>query len=144
MVPLTTPHRADSQPTEHGGDISVTAPSGMSSMLLSLISVIVTLGVSQAHGQETTCDPPTIPNGLYAPHRTKHRLEDVITYRCDNGFYPSSRGNTAKCTDGGWAPPPRCSRKFHSNHNLLPISEITSLKPKNGDTFNHHNSLQRM
>ncbi|XP_036913333.1 complement factor H-related protein 3-like [Sturnira hondurensis] len=80
-------------------------------MLLSLISVTVTLWVSRAHGQETTCDPPTIANGLYAPKETKYRLEDVITYHCDSGFYPSSRGNKTRCTEGGWAPPPRCSRK---------------------------------
>ncbi|XP_045693623.1 complement factor H-related protein 4-like [Phyllostomus hastatus] len=83
----------------------------MPTMLLSLISVIVTLWVSWTHGQETTCDPPAIANGVYAPLRTKYRLEDVITYRCDNGLYPSSHGNTAKCTEGGWAPPPRCSLK---------------------------------
>ncbi|XP_036913414.1 complement factor H-like isoform X1 [Sturnira hondurensis] len=77
-------------------------------MLLSLISVTVTLWVSQAHGQETTCDPPTIANGLYVPNETTYRLEDVVTYRCDSGFSPLSQGNKTRCTDGGWKPLPRC------------------------------------
>ncbi|XP_045693625.1 complement factor H-like isoform X2 [Phyllostomus hastatus] len=85
----------------------------MPNMLLSLISVIVTLWVSQAHGQETTCDPPTIAHGLYTQNRTKYRLEDVITYRCDNGFSPLTRRNETRCTDGGWAPPPRCIQIKH-------------------------------
>ncbi|XP_045693628.1 complement factor H-related protein 3-like isoform X4 [Phyllostomus hastatus] len=88
----------------------------MPNMLLSLISVIVTLWVSQAHGQETTCDPPTIAHGLYTQNRTKYRLEDVITYRCDNGFSPLTRRNETRCTDGGWAPPPRCIRKCVFNY----------------------------
>ncbi|XP_036913424.1 complement factor H-like isoform X2 [Sturnira hondurensis] len=79
-------------------------------MLLSLISVTVTLWVSQAHGQETTCDPPTIANGLYVPNETTYRLEDVVTYRCDSGFSPLSQGNKTRCTDGGWKPLPRCVR----------------------------------
>ncbi|XP_035871964.1 complement factor H-related protein 4-like [Phyllostomus discolor] len=83
----------------------------MPNMLLSLVNVIVTLWVSWAHGQETTCDPPAIANGVYARLKTKYRLEDVITYSCDHGLYPSSHGNTTKCTKGGWAPPPRCSLK---------------------------------
>ena len=85
---------------------------------------------------ETTCDPPTIANGFYAPNRTKYRLEDEITYRCDNSFAPASRGNKTRCTDRGWRPSPRCIRKFHSNHDLLPSSEINSLRCKNGDIIN--------
>ncbi|XP_045040414.2 complement factor H-like isoform X4 [Desmodus rotundus] len=86
----------------------VNTPSGTPNMLLSLITVIVALWASRAHGQETTCDPPTIANGFYAPHRTKYRLEDEITYRCDNSFAPASRGNKTRCTDRGWRPSPRC------------------------------------
>ncbi|KAM5302063.1 complement factor H-like [Glossophaga mutica] len=111
-VTRTTAQEADAQPAERGWDIRVSStPAGMPNMLLSLIGVLVTLWVSRAHGQETTCDPPTVANGLYTPLRTKYRPEDVITYRCVNGFSPSSRGNTAKCTEGGWTPPPRCSLK---------------------------------
>ncbi|XP_053769407.1 complement factor H-related protein 3 isoform X7 [Desmodus rotundus] len=89
----------------------VNAPSGTPNMLLFLITVIVALWASRAHGQETTCDPPTIANGFYAPHRTKYRLEDEITYRCDNSFAPASRGNKTRCTDRGWRPSPRCILK---------------------------------
>ncbi|XP_058389712.1 complement factor H isoform X2 [Diceros bicornis minor] len=61
--------------------------------------------------KEVTCDPPYIPNGVYTPERIKHRTEDEIRYECKNGFYPATRGNTAKCTSSGWVPSPRCSLK---------------------------------
>ncbi|XP_047377264.1 complement factor H-like isoform X2 [Sciurus carolinensis] len=61
--------------------------------------------------EEKTCNPPYIPNGVYSPQRIKHRTEDTITYECKNGFYPATRGNTAKCTNSGWIPAPRCSLK---------------------------------
>ncbi|XP_077880793.1 complement factor H-like [Ictidomys tridecemlineatus] len=57
------------------------------------------------------CNPPYIPNGVYSPERIKHRTEDEIRYECKSGFYPATRGNTAKCTNSGWIPPPRCSLK---------------------------------
>lgn len=74
---------------------------------------------------EVTCDPPYIPNGVYSPRRTKHRTEDEIRYECTNGFYPATRGNTARCTSSGWVPSPRCSCKLHSYLDLLLNSEIT-------------------
>ncbi|XP_066235989.1 complement factor H-like isoform X1 [Saccopteryx leptura] len=61
--------------------------------------------------KEVTCDPPTFANGGYTPDVAKYRLGQVITYHCKTGFYPSTRGNTAKCTEIGWEPPPRCSFK---------------------------------
>uniref|UniRef100_A0A8C9QIJ7 Sushi domain-containing protein n=1 Tax=Spermophilus dauricus TaxID=99837 RepID=A0A8C9QIJ7_SPEDA len=61
--------------------------------------------------EEVTCNPPYIPNGVYSPERIKHRTEDEIRYECKSGFYPATRGNTAKCTSSGWIPPPRCSLK---------------------------------
>ncbi|KAM5144883.1 complement factor H-like isoform 2-T2 [Callospermophilus lateralis] len=61
--------------------------------------------------EEVTCNPPYIPNGVYSPQRIKHRTEDEIRYECKSGFYPATRGNTAKCTSSGWIPPPRCSLK---------------------------------
>ncbi|XP_066094521.1 complement factor H-like isoform X2 [Saccopteryx bilineata] len=61
--------------------------------------------------KEVTCDPPRFANGGYTPDVAKYRLGQVITYHCKNGFYPSTRGNTAKCTEIGWEPPPRCSFK---------------------------------
>nr|XP_019595338.1 PREDICTED: complement factor H [Rhinolophus sinicus] len=59
--------------------------------------------------KEMTCDAPYIPNGNYRPQMTKYRLETVITYQCKNGFYPATRGNTARCTNTGWEPHPRCT-----------------------------------
>ncbi|XP_077878648.1 complement factor H-like [Ictidomys tridecemlineatus] len=61
--------------------------------------------------EEIMCNPPYIPNGVYSPERIKHRTEDEIRYECKSGFYPATRGNTAKCTSSGWIPPPRCSLK---------------------------------
>nr|XP_040134665.1 complement factor H-like [Ictidomys tridecemlineatus] len=61
--------------------------------------------------EEVMCNPPYIPNGVYSPERIKHRTEDEIRYECKSGFYPATRGNTAKCTSSGWIPPPRCSLK---------------------------------
>ncbi|XP_023603734.1 complement factor H-like [Myotis lucifugus] len=61
--------------------------------------------------QEMTCDPPRIANSHFVADRSKYRVGHVITYYCKSGFYPSTRGNTAKCTDIGWDPPPRCSFK---------------------------------
>ncbi|XP_042557101.1 complement factor H-like isoform X1 [Dipodomys spectabilis] len=61
--------------------------------------------------EETTCKPPYIPNGVYSPHRIKHRTEDEVRYQCNNGFYPSTRGNVVKCTSTGWVPAPRCTLK---------------------------------
>lgn len=61
--------------------------------------------------EEKTCTPPYIPNGFYSPQRIKHRAGDEVTYKCKDGFYPASRGNTAKCTSSGWIPAPRCSLK---------------------------------
>ncbi|XP_011385481.2 complement factor H-like [Pteropus vampyrus] len=60
---------------------------------------------------EMTCDPPHIANGGYSPKRNTYRLEDEVTYWCKDGFYPVTRGSTAKCTRTGWEPPPRCSFK---------------------------------
>ncbi|XP_070257396.1 complement factor H-related protein 3-like [Myotis yumanensis] len=74
-----------------------------------LVKVILTLWVSWARGQEIACDPPRIANSHYLPKRTNYGLGQEITYYCTSGFFPSSRGNTATCTDKGWDPPPRCS-----------------------------------
>ncbi|XP_062971227.1 complement factor H-related protein 3-like [Cynocephalus volans] len=62
-------------------------------------------------GEETTCKPPYIPNGFYSPEKSKYRTQDEIRYQCKDGFYPSTQGNTAKCTKIGWVPAPRCSFK---------------------------------
>nr|XP_005540356.1 PREDICTED: complement factor H isoform X3 [Macaca fascicularis] len=59
--------------------------------------------------EEKTCNVPYIPNGVYSPLRIKHRTGDEIRYQCINGFYPATRGNTAKCTSTGWIPAPRCT-----------------------------------
>ncbi|XP_055480657.1 complement factor H-like isoform X2 [Psammomys obesus] len=61
--------------------------------------------------EEKTCKEPYIPNGIYAPHRIKHRTDDEITYECVKGFYPATRGTTVRCTSTGWVPAPRCSLK---------------------------------
>lgn len=61
--------------------------------------------------EEMTCKPPYIPNGIYSPHRIKHRTQDEITYECKNGFYPATRGTVSKCTNTGWVPAPRCGLK---------------------------------
>ncbi|XP_019493566.1 PREDICTED: complement factor H-related protein 4-like [Hipposideros armiger] len=74
-----------------------------------LLSVILTLGVSWTHAQEITCDQPYIRNGYYSPQRPKYRLGNTITYQCKSGFYPATRGTTARCTNIGWEPHPRCS-----------------------------------
>ncbi|XP_015423925.1 PREDICTED: complement factor H-like [Myotis davidii] len=79
--------------------------------MLLLVTVILTLWVSWARGQEITCDPPIIPNGDFAPKMDQYGLDDVITYRCGNGFYPPLIGNKTECTVLGWLPHPRCVLK---------------------------------
>nr|XP_021518026.1 complement factor H-like [Meriones unguiculatus] len=69
--------------------------------------------------EEKTCKEPYIPNGVYAPHRIKHRADDEITYECRNGFYPATRGTTVKCTSTGWVPAPRCSCKLYFHLQLI-------------------------
>ncbi|KAM5302062.1 uncharacterized protein AAES06_002743 [Glossophaga mutica] len=134
-VTRTTAQEADAQPAERGWDIRVSnTPAGMPNTLLSLIGVLVTLWVSRAHGQETTCDPPTLTNGLYTPLRTKYRPEDVITYHCVNGFSPSSRGNKTRCTEGGWTPPPRCIHPCVISEEILNENNIR-LKGKEDKTY---------
>lgn len=90
---------------------------------------------SSAHPfTEMTCDPLRIANGDYSPKSTTYRLEDEVTYWCKNGFYPASRGTTAKCTTTGWEPPPRCGCKSRAHLDLLLTSEIAfSETRKNGD-----------
>uniref|UniRef100_A0ABK0KZJ3 Complement factor H n=1 Tax=Rattus norvegicus TaxID=10116 RepID=A0ABK0KZJ3_RAT len=61
--------------------------------------------------EEMTCLTPYIPNGIYTPHRIKHRIDDEIRYECKNGFYPATRSPVSKCTITGWIPAPRCSLK---------------------------------
>lgn len=61
--------------------------------------------------EEMTCLTPYIPNGIYTPHRIKHRIDDEIRYECKNGFYPATRSTVSKCTSTGWIPAPRCSLK---------------------------------
>ncbi|XP_021565130.1 complement factor H [Carlito syrichta] len=61
--------------------------------------------------EEKTCNTPYIPNGVYSPLRIKHRIDDEITYTCNEGFYPEAHRNTIKCTHSGWVPAPRCSLK---------------------------------
>ncbi|XP_037681043.1 complement factor H-like isoform X2 [Choloepus didactylus] len=72
---------------------------------------------------KVTCDPPHVANGFFTPERTLHRSEDKITYHCKTGFYPSTQGNTAVCTDSGWVPVPRCGLKRcdfpHIKHGYL-------------------------
>ncbi|KAL6073204.1 hypothetical protein STEG23_031592, partial [Scotinomys teguina] len=58
-----------------------------------------------------TCQPPYIPNGIYSPHRIKHRTDDEIKYICKNGFYPATQRTIVKCTSTGWIPAPRRSLK---------------------------------
>ncbi|KAM5205847.1 complement factor H-like isoform 5-T5 [Hipposideros larvatus] len=58
--------------------------------------------------KEITCDQPYIRNGYYSPQRPKYRLGNTITYQCKSGFYPATRGTTARCTNTGWEPRPRC------------------------------------
>ncbi|XP_059533635.1 complement factor H-related protein 3-like isoform X2 [Myotis daubentonii] len=79
--------------------------------MLLLVTVILTLWVSWARGQEMTCDPPRIANSHFVADRSTYRVGDTIRYSCKGGFFPSIRGNTTKCTDIGWDPPPRCSFK---------------------------------
>lgn len=61
--------------------------------------------------EEMTCSTPYIPNGIYTPHRIKHRIDDEIRYECKSGFYPATRSTVSKCTSTGWIPAPRCSLK---------------------------------
>lgn len=95
----------------------------------------VVITVSSAHPfTEITCEPLHIANGDYSPKSTTYRLEDEVTYWCKNGFYPASRGTTAKCTTTGWEPPPRCGCKSRAHLDLLLTSEIAfSETRKNGD-----------
>ncbi|XP_015415483.1 PREDICTED: complement factor H [Myotis davidii] len=59
--------------------------------------------------QEKTCDVPRIANSHFSADRSTYRVGDTIRYSCKSGFFPPPRGNTAKCTDTGWDPSPRCS-----------------------------------
>ncbi|XP_051039133.1 complement factor H isoform X2 [Phodopus roborovskii] len=61
--------------------------------------------------EEMTCKPPYIPNGVYTPHRIKHRAGDDIRYTCTSGFHPATRETVVTCTSTGWIPAPRCSLK---------------------------------
>ncbi|XP_053515581.1 complement factor H-related protein 4-like isoform X2 [Artibeus jamaicensis] len=120
---LTTAHEADSQPAEHGWDIRVTAPSGMPSMLLSLISVIVTLGVSQAHGQDKPCEYPEIKHGkLYRARRFRILFPVTVGqwyyYSCSGSYVtPTERyWDYITCTPDGWSPDVPCLRKCVFNY----------------------------
>ncbi|CAO2637111.1 Complement factor H [Lemmus lemmus] len=58
-----------------------------------------------------TCRPPFIANGDYSPYRIKHRADDEISYRCNDGFSPATLKTVVKCTSTGWIPAPRCNLK---------------------------------
>nr|KAF6276413.1 hypothetical protein mPipKuh1_010538 [Pipistrellus kuhlii] len=79
--------------------------------MLLLVHVILTLWVSWARGQESACDPPRIANSHFHADKSKYGVGDTITYSCKHGFDPPTQGNTAKCTDMGWDPSPRCSQR---------------------------------
>uniref|UniRef100_A0A8C9QSA0 Sushi domain-containing protein n=1 Tax=Spermophilus dauricus TaxID=99837 RepID=A0A8C9QSA0_SPEDA len=85
--------------------------SGLCSLLIQFIRVSAQYFTEKSLQTLLTCNPPYIPNGVYSPQRIKHRTGDEIRYECKSGFYPATRGNTAKCTSSGWIPPPRCSLK---------------------------------
>ncbi|XP_029329729.1 complement factor H-like [Mus caroli] len=85
---------------------------GFSFMLL-LSNILLTAWLSTAKGEEKTCSPPYIPNGVYAPHRIIHRTDDEIRYECKYGFYPTNGSTVSKCTLTGWIPVPRCTCKLH-------------------------------
>ncbi|XP_023370313.1 complement factor H-like isoform X4 [Otolemur garnettii] len=79
--------------------------------MLLLINVYLTLLISWVSGQEQSCNPPNIPNGVFSPVRIEHRTGDEIRYECKNGFHPATHVNIATCTSNGWSPPPRCTLK---------------------------------
>ncbi|XP_050007549.1 complement factor H-like [Alexandromys fortis] len=83
---------------------------GWSSILL-LGNVLILWSYIAKGEKEITCRPPSIENGDYSPKRIKHRADDVIRYRCENGFSPATRETVVKCTSTGWIPAPRCSWK---------------------------------
>ncbi|XP_042114191.1 complement factor H-like isoform X1 [Peromyscus maniculatus bairdii] len=59
--------------------------------------------------KETTCKPPSIPNGFYFPQKTEYKTDDAIIYDCKVGSYPATKIPLVKCTSDGWIPAPRCN-----------------------------------
>ncbi|XP_054432545.1 complement factor H-related protein 2-like [Pteronotus mesoamericanus] len=87
-------------------------------MLLSLISIIVTLWVSGAHGQGRTCDFPEIKHGnIYEENRYKQTFPvatgKYFYYTCDHSFASPSQSLWTRitCTEEGWSPAPKCVRQ---------------------------------
>lgn len=79
--------------------------------MLLLSNILLTAWLSTAKGEEKTCSPPYILNGIYTPHRIIHKSDDEIRYECNYGFYPVTGSTVSKCTPTGWIPVPRCTLK---------------------------------
>ncbi|XP_053769411.1 complement factor H-related protein 2 isoform X2 [Desmodus rotundus] len=96
----------------------VNTPSGTPNMLLSLITVIVALWASRAHGQGRTCDFPEIKHGnIYEEHKYKQAFPVAVGkyfyYSCDHSFASPSQSLWTRitCTEEGWSPTPKCLRQ---------------------------------
>ncbi|XP_045040410.2 complement factor H-related protein 2 isoform X3 [Desmodus rotundus] len=114
-VTPTTLRSRTHNPTEHGWDMHVNTPSGTPNMLLSLITVIVALWASRAHGQGRTCDFPEIKHGnIYEEHKYKQAFPVAVGkyfyYSCDHSFASPSQSLWTRitCTEEGWSPTPKC------------------------------------
>ncbi|XP_032718498.1 complement factor H-related protein 2-like [Lontra canadensis] len=86
--------------------------------MLLLVSVILILWVSCAHGQGGSCDFPEIKHGnIYDEDRYKYSFPVAVGkyfyYSCDHSFASPSQSLWTQiiCTEEGWSPTPKCIRQ---------------------------------
>ncbi|XP_015415492.1 PREDICTED: complement factor H-related protein 5-like [Myotis davidii] len=74
------------------------------------VTVILTLWVSWAHGQERECIVPDIEENLIAqPRKEKYVIGDVLAFSCRNRLLTLVGPDSLQCYHFGWSPsPPTC------------------------------------
>ncbi|ELK24905.1 Complement factor H [Myotis davidii] len=81
-----------------------------------LVTVILTLWVSWARGQERECIVPDIePNLIVQPRKEKYVIGDMLKFSCRNRFLTLVGPDSLQCYHFGWSrSPPTCKEKVQS------------------------------
>uniref|UniRef100_A0A3Q2VUU2 Sushi domain-containing protein n=1 Tax=Haplochromis burtoni TaxID=8153 RepID=A0A3Q2VUU2_HAPBU len=81
--------------------------------MFNLILKVLMVTLVCSSSDESSCLPPTIPNGKY-PKSSNGWYDDgsTLTITCDGGFEHQNQINTTTCGNGKWSSAPVCERSM--------------------------------